>query len=92
MTMPDLEDDEPEWEVEGIKDHRIQHGVTHYLVKWKDWPAEYNEWVPEPNMQNAPEVIREYRVTMGKRTRLGHESEASRGAAHRRRGRPRKKT
>jgi len=41
LPFPDLEDDE-EWYVEEVKDKAILDGRTYYLVKWEDWPAEYN--------------------------------------------------
>jgi transposase InsO family protein len=59
MPMPDLEDDE-EWEIEEVKDRATIKGTTHYLVKWEGWPTEYNQWIPEEDMSNAQEVIRQY--------------------------------
>ena len=42
--MPELEDDE-EWEVEEeIKGEQKFDGDPHFLVKWKGWPSEYNQW------------------------------------------------
>jgi hypothetical protein len=58
--MPDLEDDD-EWEVEEVKDETLIKRKTSYLVKWKDWPAEYNTWVPEEDMGNAQRAIRAFR-------------------------------
>jgi hypothetical protein len=59
LQMPDLEDEE-EWEVEEIKGETAHEGETHYLVKWAGWPAEYNQWVPEP-MVNAPRLVSRFR-------------------------------
>ena len=55
LPMPELEDDD-EWEIEE-KDELQKKGKTSYLVKWKDWPTEYNTWEPEENMANAQEAI-----------------------------------
>ena len=33
-----------------------------YMVKWKGWGEEYNEWVPEKDMENGPELRRRYEV------------------------------
>lgn len=33
--MPDLEDDDNEWEVQEIRDAKTFDGVLHYLVKWQ---------------------------------------------------------
>ena len=60
LPMPELEDDD-EWEIEEVKDELQKKGKTSYLVKWKDWPTEYNTWEPEENMANAQEAIRAFR-------------------------------
>jgi hypothetical protein len=60
MPMPQLEDEE-EYEVEEVRDERKISGETHYLVKWKGWPSEYNQWVPQKDMANATETIQAYR-------------------------------
>ena len=52
MPMPDLEDDE-EWEIEEVKERATIKGTTHYLVKWEGWPTEYNQWIPEEDMDHA---------------------------------------
>lgn len=59
MPLPDLED-EDEFEIEEIKDKAIIQGQIHYLVKWKGWPTEYNQWIPEENMEHAREAIQQY--------------------------------
>ena len=41
MPMPDLEETD-EWEVEEIKEEKCIRGVNYFLLKWKDWPSEYN--------------------------------------------------
>jgi hypothetical protein len=60
MPMPELEDDN-EWEIEEIKDEKRFDGDLHFLVKWKDWPSEYNQWVSGEDMTNASEAIRKFR-------------------------------
>ncbi len=57
MPMPDLEDDEGEWEVEEVKDTARLDGKRHYLVKWLGWPAEYNTWEPEEHLRNARSMV-----------------------------------
>ena len=59
MPMPDLEDEE-EWEIEEVKDKATIKGTTHYLVKWEGWPTEYNQWIPDDDMDNAQEAIRRF--------------------------------
>ena len=61
MPLPDLEEDDEEYEVEEVKDEHKFDGEIHFLVKWKGWPSEYNEWVPEYDMANARKSIADYR-------------------------------
>lgn len=63
--MPELADDD-EWEVEEIKDDQRFEDELHYLVKWYGWPSEYNQWVPESAMVNAPKVIARYKRSQRK--------------------------
>ena len=63
--LPELADDdeEQEWEVEAIVDHR-QEGrgkKLKYLIKWKSWPDDHNTWLPAyPNLANAKELLQSY--------------------------------
>lgn len=57
--MPELEDDE-EWEVEELKDEQVIDHETHFLVKWKGWPAEYNQWVAKTDL-HAPKLVAQFR-------------------------------
>jgi transposase InsO family protein len=59
LPMPELADDE-EWEVEEIKAKDTREGESYYLVKWKGWPSEYNQWVSEDDMANAPRLVRAF--------------------------------
>jgi hypothetical protein len=60
LPMPDLEDD-GEWEVEEIKEEQCIDETPHFLIKWKGWPSEYNQWVPESDMANARGAITRFR-------------------------------
>jgi hypothetical protein len=57
--MPELEDDD-EWEVEEVRDEKKFQNELHYLVKWKGWPSEYNQWVPAIDMANAKGIISKF--------------------------------
>jgi transposase InsO family protein len=69
-AFPELLDDNEEWEVQDIIDHRGDGEVegrkgkrtppTHYLVKWEGWPAEYNTWEPADHLQNAQAIVQKY--------------------------------
>jgi transposase InsO family protein len=58
--LPDLEEEDANWELEELRDHQDLEGMTYYLVKWKGWPSEYNSWVSEEDM-NADEAIEAYK-------------------------------
>jgi len=85
MPMPDLEDDD-EWEVEEVKAEESYQGTRFYLVKWAGWPAEYNQWVPEEDM-NCPSLIRKFeksreRAGKGSPRRPGKTGPARRARKH----------
>lgn len=60
MKMPDLENPQDEWEVEEVRDKRRIKGVIHYLVKWANWPSEYNSYEPASHLARAPKAIADY--------------------------------
>ena len=60
--LPELEDEPDEWEVEDIVTHEPElDGQSHYLVKWKGWPVEYNTWEPEEHLANASQMLSRYK-------------------------------
>jgi transposase InsO family protein len=67
LPLPELEDNPGEYEVEEIRDKQMIKGRVHYLVKWTGWPSEYNQWVPEEDM-NAQKLISTFKKSgQGKR-------------------------
>jgi len=67
--MPLVEED-GEYEVEAILDTKVQKKERYYLVKWKDWPEDYNIWEPEANCEHAQGLIDEFwKQKKGKRKR-----------------------
>lgn len=68
-NVPDLEDQEAEYEIEDICDDLIQDGEKYYFVQWKDWPVDYSEWVWEGDMENAPNMTKKYEKGLGQRKR-----------------------
>src|SRR5690606_6533170 len=71
LPMPELAVDEDEWEVEAILDRTTVQGETYYLVKWKDWPAEYNSYQPAEDLENAPLAIADFEKRRKKRGPAG---------------------
>jgi len=43
IPMPELKDENQEYEVEKIKDNTVKAGYIQYLVKWLGWLLEYNQ-------------------------------------------------
>lgn len=66
LPMPDLEDSDPEWELEEIVEEKEIQKEIHFLVKWKDWPAEYNSWVPEEDLLSAKQAVNKFRKAQEK--------------------------
>ncbi|KAI6044417.1 hypothetical protein EDC04DRAFT_2642470 [Pisolithus marmoratus] len=60
---PEEEEGEEEYEIEAILDAkkgRFPNGRMGYLVKWKNYSAEYNSWVDETDAGNAQELIEDF--------------------------------
>ena len=68
MQGPELEEGDEEWEVEDILAKRRRNREDQYLVKWKGWPAEYNQWEPASHLQHAPALVRKYEKTARRTT------------------------
>jgi len=60
LPMPELDDEQEEWEVEEVRGTRKVGQQKFYLVKWAGWPSEYNSYEPEENMENAHGAIRAF--------------------------------
>ena len=54
-----ISEDDQQYEVEDIIDHRTFRRQLQYLVTWKGWPIEETTWIAAFNM-NAPDLIKEY--------------------------------
>jgi len=102
-TFPELseEDEEQEWDVEAIIDHKQDGRSKHrrYLIKWKDWPEDHNTWLPAyPNLNNSQALLDAYLKNHSlemdesgpKGRRDNSDTDKSRVPKKRRRGRPRK--
>jgi hypothetical protein len=54
-------DDEPEYEVDHINDHRYTHtGQLEYLVSWLGYPPWEDSWQPAENLEGAQEAVADY--------------------------------
>ena len=61
-------DDKVEYEVEEVLDHRDVRGKRQYLLQWKGTPETSWEW--ETNMSGCQELLQEYLLGIGDRSRV----------------------
>lgn len=57
---PVIVGDHPEWNVEYIKDSRLQRGKLQYLVKWIGYPQEESTWEPADAIDNAKCLVQDF--------------------------------
>jgi hypothetical protein len=61
---PELVGEDLEYDVEAILQHRsVKHGrkaTTEFLIKWAGYPPEHNTWEPEDNLDNCPDMLKDY--------------------------------
>jgi hypothetical protein len=55
------------YEVEVILDHKKVGNTTKYLIKWKGWANQYNEWKSEFQLRHSRDLINEYWIRKGGR-------------------------
>lgn len=60
LPLPELIDNEEEWEVEVIIADRKHYGKDQFLVKWRGYPTSDNTWEPRENIANANAALSEY--------------------------------
>ena len=58
---PDIVNDEEQYEVERIINHRKRGRSTQYLIRWKGYSALDDSWEPEANLENAKEILEQYK-------------------------------
>ncbi|KXN92744.1 Chromodomain Y-like protein, partial [Leucoagaricus sp. SymC.cos] len=57
-----------EWEVEEICGHQKHGRGVQYLVHWKGYGDEEDQWLPRSHLSNAEEAILEYQARFSERT------------------------
>ncbi len=58
---PELIEGEEEWEVDKIVAHKKRQNGCIYKVLWKGYPISEASWEPARNLQNAKEILNEYK-------------------------------
>ena len=56
----DIINKKEEYEVEEIKKHQKKEQKTQYLVHWKDYRNEHDQWIVETRLPHAKEVVEDY--------------------------------
>jgi len=57
---PMIINEEEEYEVEEVQKHRTQGRRTQYLVYWKGYGDEHNQWIAETGLSHARKIIEDY--------------------------------
>jgi len=58
---PDIIDGEPQQEVEDILDQQVRWGKPQYLVKWRGFLMEENEWKFERDLGHTQELLHDFK-------------------------------
>jgi len=61
MPQPVVVEGEEEWEVEKILNKRKVRGKNKFPVRWKGFTAEGDTWESQENLQNAGNVLKEFK-------------------------------
>ena len=61
---PDLIDDQEEYEVESILDHKHGKCRRQYLVKWKGYPLSEVSWQSKSDLKHARDILLDYEATL----------------------------
>ena len=59
-SPPMIINKEEEYEVEEVRKHRKRGRETQYLVHWKGYRDEHDQWIAETGLPHAKEVIEDY--------------------------------
>ena len=57
---PNIINEKEEYEVEEIRKHRKRGWGTQYLVHWKGYGDEHDQWIVEMRFPYVKEVIKDY--------------------------------
>ena len=58
--LPVIINEEEEYEVEEVRKHRTRGWETQYLVHWKGYGDEHDQWIAESGLSHAKQVIEDY--------------------------------
>ena len=58
--LPTIINKEEEYEVEEVWKHRTRGWETQYLVHWKDYGNEHDQWIMESGLPHTRQTIEDY--------------------------------
>ena len=58
---PDILNEEEEWEVEAIINHKGTGNRRRYFIRWKGYPSSENTWEPEKYLKHARTILNNYK-------------------------------
>ena len=59
-SPPDIINEKEEYEMKELRKHRKQGQWTQFLVYWKDYGYEHDQWIAETGLLHAKEAIEDY--------------------------------
>jgi len=60
LPLPEIINEEEEYEIEAIRKHRKQKNSIQYLVYWKKYSNEDNKWILESRLGHTKKLLKEY--------------------------------
>jgi len=57
---PTIINEKEEYKVEEVRKHRTQGQGTQYLIHWKGYGDEHDQWIAESGLPHAKQVIEDY--------------------------------
>ena len=60
VPPPTIINEEEEYEVEEVWKHRKRGWGTQYLVHWKGYRDEHDQWIAETGLPHAKQVVEDY--------------------------------
>ena len=64
---PMIINEEEEYEIEEVRKHQKQERGVQYLVHWKGYRDEHDQWIVETGLPHAKEVIEDYWIRVSSR-------------------------
>ena len=60
VPLPTIINEEEEYEVEEVSKHRKWDKETQYLVHWKGYGDEHDQWIAKTGLSHVKEAIEDY--------------------------------